>query len=264
MIKRNGVDKIVGSLTISEIKDRLRQKDLSVEELHTFRKDHRKGVQKLMERYDSEQRKRAEMQKQYKKMLTFEEQLRQQGKVLVAGIDEAGRGPLAGPVVAGAVILPDSFYLEGLNDSKKLSLKKREEYFQRIKEEADWGVGIVSSEEIDCLNIHQATKLAMKHAVEDLSQKPDHLLIDAMQLEDYSCPQTSLVKGDQRSVSIASASIIAKVTRDQMMAGLDIEYPMYQFKSNQGYGTSDHLEALKSYGASPVHRTSFAPVKNVR
>ncbi|MGP4059809.1 ribonuclease HII [Halobacillus sp. H74] len=250
-------------LTVMHVKEMLNDPLLTEEELQGFRNDARKGVQKLIERYDAEKRKEAQLQQQYEDMMAFEYEQYRKGKRVVAGIDEAGRGPLAGPVVAGAVILPENYYLEGLNDSKKLSLSQRENYFDHIKADAIWSVGIVCNEEIDRLNIYQATKLAMQRAVDNLPVRPEHLLIDAMEMNHAPCTQTSLVKGDQRSVSIAAASVIAKVTRDRMMADLDERYPMYQFRSNQGYGTKDHLKALEMYGASPYHRLSFAPVKEV-
>lgn len=252
----------MGQLTIAEVKEKLNNPStLTMEELQQYRMDQRKGVQQLISRYDAEMQKKAEMKQQYEEMMNFEREQFRSGKTYVAGIDEAGRGPLAGPVVAAAVILPQDYYLEGLNDSKKLSLNKREDYFEQIKRDADWGVGIVTNEEIDQLNIYQATKLAMKRAVESLHTNPEHLLIDAMELDEVSCTQTSLVKGDQRSVSIAAASVIAKVTRDRMMANLHEKFPMYHFEKNQGYGTKAHLDALASYGVSPVHRLTFAPVK---
>lgn len=250
-------------MKISDMKVKIEAGLISEEELNQFKQDTRKGVQKLITQYEKRQAKKAELKAQFEEMKAFENKARYSGKRLIAGIDEAGRGPLAGPVVAGAVILPDEFYLEGLNDSKKLSLSKRERYFAYIKEHADYGVGIVSNEEIDRLNIYQATKLAMRRAICDLKQSPDHLLIDAMELDTHSS-QESLVKGDERSVSIAAASVVAKVTRDHYMAELHEQYPMYHFQSNQGYGTSEHIEALQTYGASPHHRHSFSPVKEVR
>lgn len=248
-------------MTITEIKKKITREQFTQNEIEQLRKDSRKGVQKLIEQYDTALMKKKALRSQYEEMMAFEKELYSSGKTFIAGIDEAGRGPLAGPVVAGAVILPDGFYLEGLNDSKKLSLDKREHFFKKIVEEADVGVGVVTNQHIDQLNIYQATKLAMKRAVNDLIQAPEHLLIDAVTLSDVPLSQTNLVKGDQRSVSIAAASVIAKVTRDRMMAELHEQYPMYQFASNQGYGTRDHLEALKSHGPSPHHRKSFAPVK---
>lgn len=248
------------TMTITEIKKKIEEEQFSNEDMESFRQDKRKGVQKIVAQYETKQQKKAELKAQFETMKWFEYKAKQEGKAAIAGIDEAGRGPLAGPVVAGAVILPDDFYLEGLNDSKKLSLAKRESFYKIIKEETDWGVGIVSNEEIDQMNIYQATKLAMRRAVGDLKRSPDHLLIDAMELEKNES-QMSLVKGDQRSVSIAAASVIAKVTRDHYMAELHESYPMYQFASNQGYGTSDHIDALTAHGPSPYHRHSFAPVR---
>ncbi|SFK26383.1 RNase HII [Halobacillus dabanensis] len=252
----------MGQLTIAEVKKKLNDPStLTKKELQEYRADKRKGVQQLIRRYEAEMQKKAERKQQYEEMMSFERDQFRNGKTYIAGIDEAGRGPLAGPVVAAAVILPQDYYLEGLDDSKKLSLNKRENYFEQIKRDADCGVGIVTNEEIDQLNIYRATRLAMKRAVDSLHNNPEHLLIDAMELDKVSCTQTSLVKGDQRSVSIAAASVIAKVTRDRMMANIHEKYPMYHFNRNQGYGTKAHLDALASYGVSPVHRLTFAPVK---
>lgn len=248
-------------MTISNIKQKMKEDRLTREEILSLREDDRKGVQKIIQQYDAAQERKRKLREQYKSMMYFEKQAEARGHQLIAGIDEAGRGPLAGPVVAGSVILPDGFYLEGLNDSKQLSLAKREEFFRLIKQEADFGVGIVTNEEIDEINIYRATKLAMKRAVDSLLQNPDHLLIDAVDLDECEISQTNLVKGDQRSVSIAAASVIAKVTRDHMMAEYHKQYPMYKFEANQGYGTREHIEALKAFGPSPHHRKTFAPVK---
>ncbi|MFD2925506.1 ribonuclease HII [Halobacillus naozhouensis] len=250
-------------LTIKDIKYKLDTNQFSNSERELLRKDHRKGVHKLLKQYDVRQERKLELKKQYEQMLSIENEARTSGKKWIAGIDEAGRGPLAGPVVAAAVILPASFYLEGLNDSKQLSPIQREDFFEVIKKEADYGVGTVSNEEIDQWNIYRAAKMAMKQAVEQLPIPPDHLLIDAMTLEGMTGSQQSLVKGDQRSVSIAAASIIAKVTRDRVMKRIDEQYPDYDFASNQGYGTQQHLRALATYGPTPYHRKSFAPVKDL-
>ncbi|MGP4075586.1 ribonuclease HII [Halobacillus sp. K22] len=247
--------------TIAQIKQQLENEILKKEDMELLRSDKRKGVQKLLAQYEKRKAQQQEYKDQFERMKSFEYSCKKEGRRIIAGIDEAGRGPLAGPVVAAAVILPDDYYLEGLYDSKKIPLAKREEFFQCLKAEADFGVGIVSNDEIDQHNIYQATKLAMKRAVMDLKQTPEHLLIDAMYLEELEVPQTYLVKGDQRSVSIAAASIIAKVTRDRIMSEWHANYPMYQFQSNQGYGTKEHLEALKIHGVSPLHRKSFAPVR---
>jgi ribonuclease HII len=191
-----------------------------------------------------------------------ERALRARGIFLVAGVDEAGRGPLAGPVVAAAVILPDDCAIEGLNDSKKLTVKKREHFHAMLTVRADihWGIGQADVAEIDRLNILRATHLAMARAVVALPRKPDHALVDGLPVRGLPVPHTALVAGDTLSLSIAAASIIAKVTRDRLMTALDAEYPQYGFARHKGYGVREHLEALRNHGPSPVHRRSFQPV----
>lgn len=196
-------------------------------------------------------------------MLEYESELYKEGISLIAGVDEVGRGPLIGPVVACACILPKGFYHKDIKDSKKLSEKKRNEMYKIILENAvSIGIGVVSESIIDEVNIYEATKIAMKKAIDDLSVKPEHILIDAMKL-DIDIPSTSIIKGDAKSESIASASIVAKVTRDAMLDLMDKEYPMYDLKHNKGYGTKKHMEALKEYGACKYHRKTFGPVKSV-
>lgn len=196
-------------------------------------------------------------------MKEFETELYNNGINFIAGIDEVGRGPLVGPVVTAAVILPKDFYDERINDSKKLTEKKRELLYDVIMENAlSVGIGMSSPEVIDEINILNATKKAMIEAVNNLNIKPEHLLIDAVKL-DIDIPQTSIIKGDAKSESIAAASIIAKVTRDRMMIELDKKYPMYDFKHNKGYGTKKHIEALYEYGPIKEHRKSFAPVSEL-
>lgn len=196
-------------------------------------------------------------------MKEFETELYNKGINFIAGIDEVGRGPLVGPVVTAAVILPKDFYDERINDSKKLTEKKRELLYDVIMENAiSVGIGMSSSSVIDEINILNATKKAMIEAINNLSVKPEHLLIDAVKL-DIDIPQTSIIKGDAKSESIAAASIIAKVTRDRMMVELDEKYPMYDFKHNKGYGTIKHIEALYKYGPMSEHRKSFAPVSDI-
>ena len=191
----------------------------------------------------------------------YERELISSGINLIAGVDEVGRGPLVGPVVTACVILPINYKLEGLTDSKKISEKKREEFFDIIKKDAlGIGIGIIDEKKIDEVNIYEATKLAMKQAINNCPIKPEHVLIDAMKL-DIDIPTTSIIKGDLLSRSISAASIIAKVTRDKMMYELDKKYPMYNFKSNKGYPTKDHLEAIKKYGIIDEHRRSYGPVK---
>lgn len=195
-------------------------------------------------------------------MLEYENNLYKEGVTLVAGVDEVGRGPLIGPVVACACILPVNFYHKDIKDSKKLSEKKREEMYKIIKENAlAIGLGIVSEKVIDEVNIYEATKIAMKEAIKNLNITPEHVLIDAMKLE-LNIPSTSIIKGDAKSESIAAASIIAKVTRDHMLDEMDKEYPMYDLKNNKGYGTKKHLEALQTYGPCKYHRVSYSPVRN--
>lgn len=195
-------------------------------------------------------------------MLEYENNLYKEGVTLIAGVDEVGRGPLIGPVVACACILPVNFYHKDIKDSKKLSEKKREEMYKIIKENAlAIGLGIVSEKVIDEINIYEATKIAMKEAIENLNITPEHVLIDAMKLE-LNIPSTSIIKGDAKSESIAAASIIAKVTRDHMLDEMDKEYPMYDLKNNKGYGTKKHLEALQIYGPCKYHRVSYSPVRN--
>ena len=191
-----------------------------------------------------------------------ERALRARGIFLVAGVDEAGRGPLAGPVVAAAVILPDDCTLEGLNDSKKLTAKRREHFHAMLAVRADihWGIGQADVAEIDRLNILRATHLAMARAVAALPRKPDHALVDGLPVPGLTVPHTALVAGDTLGLSIAAASIIAKVTRDRLMTALDAQYPQYGFARHKGYGVREHLEALRSHGPSPVHRRSFQPV----
>ena len=176
----------------------------------------------------------------------------------VAGIDEAGRGPLAGPVVAAAVILPKDIFLPFLNDSKKVTEKRRDGLFDQIKQEAlAYGIGIASNALIDEINILQATYEAMREAISKLNKTPDILLVDAVHIPDINIKQVGIVKGDAKSVNIAAASILAKVTRDRLMLEYDKIYPEYGFASNKGYGTAKHIEALKAYGACDIHRRSF-------
>ena len=192
-------------------------------------------------------------------MKEFETELYNNGINFIAGIDEVGRGPLVGPVVTAAVILPKDFYDERINDSKKLTEKKRELLYDVIMENAiSVGIGISSEDVIDEINILNATKRAMLEAVNNLSVKPEHLLIDAVKLN-TDIPQTSIIKGDAKSESIAAASIIAKVTRDRMMIELDKIHPEYDFKHNKGYGTKKHIEAIIKYGIIKEHRKTFAP-----
>lgn len=193
--------------------------------------------------------------------LWFEEKARRDGFVRVAGIDEAGRGPLAGPVVAAAVVLPERFDLPGLTDSKQLSERQRERLFPLIRSQATVGLGIASAEEIDRVNILQATLLAMQRALSTLHGGADYLLIDGITPLPVATPQRTLKKGDSRSLSIAAASVIAKVVRDRMMVGYDRRFPEYAFARHKGYGSDAHRSAIAQYGPCPIHRRSFGGVR---
>lgn len=223
--------------------------------------DERKGVIRLLEKHRRRIADENRLKDKYKVMSRYEDDLRSSIHY-IAGLDEAGRGPIAGEVVAAAVILPEGFFLPGLDDSKKLSLKKRMAFREIIMSQADYGIGIASVREIDELNIYQASRLAMRRAAENLNTVPGHLLVDAMTL-DMGIPETSIIKGDAHSVSIAAASVIAKTERDMMMATYDASHPGYGFGSHKGYGTKEHLEALHSLGASEIHRQTFEPVKSL-
>lgn len=232
-------------------------------EIHQLRQDERRGVQRLLTKWDKQQQQVADLREKYVRMSRYEQALYQKGVRYVAGVDEAGRGPLAGPVVAGAVILNSDVDILGLDDSKKLSKQKRQALYEQITREAvTYGTGIVSAKEIDELNIYQAARTAMARAVQALHSYADYLLVDAISVP-LDRPQTAVVKGDQNSVSIAAGSIIAKVTRDRLMQTLDEQYPEYQFAQHAGYPTADHLERIRTYGVCPEHRRSFAPVGRI-
>ena len=192
----------------------------------------------------------------------FESEARAKGFTLIAGVDEVGRGPLAGPVVAGAVILPEDFDCTGINDSKKLNAEQREKAYERIMADATAvGFGIIGPSVIDEINILRATHMAMKAALDDLGVVCDFVFVDGLPVQGLCVNCTALVKGDSRCVSIAAASIVAKVTRDRMMQECDLVYPQYGFGTQMGYGTKDHLAAIQKHGPCPHHRMSFAPIK---
>ena len=250
--------------TIKEIQQRLELvTDLADPFLAEAANDLRSGVQKAIEKRKKAIRAELDEDLRLEHMLRYEKELYQAGYLAIAGVDEVGRGPLAGPVVAAAVILPPGCKIKGLNDSKKIPKKKHQEIYQAVMDKAlAVGIGLMDSEIIDQVNIYEATKLAMKEALSKLSLKPDYLLIDAMKL-DVEIPQESIIKGDANSLSIAAASIVAKVTRDKLMADYDKEYPGYDFAKNAGYGTKNHLQGLEQNGVTPIHRKTFEPVKSM-
>ncbi len=250
--------------SITEIKGKLAQIN-QVEDPYVLalEQDSRKGVASLLAGFYKRLAKVEAMRQEAETLRKFERRALGSGYQVIAGIDEVGRGPLAGPVIAAAVILPNNCEMLEVNDSKKLSEKKRDVLFTQICETAvAVGIGIVDEQTIDKINIYQATKLAMKEAVEKLSFTPDYLLLDALKLEAVPIAQESIIKGDAKSVSIAAASIVAKVTRDRLMKEYAEQYPGYGFENNAGYGTKEHLAGLDQLGPCPIHRKTFAPVKN--
>lgn len=251
-------------LTIKEIKEKLQTiTELESDQWSLYEEDSRKGVQQALRQRRKQIIKEVELIKDYHKRLLIENHYYSQGVTTIAGVDEVGRGPIAGPVVACAVILPkNTSQLIEVKDSKQLSHEKRKVLSEIIKEVAvDYKIAVYDSHLIDQYNIYEATKRAMKEAVEGLKIKPDRVLIDAMTL-DIDLPQESIIKGDDKSLSIASASILAKVYRDEMMMEYAQMYPEFGFNHHMGYGTKEHLKALECYGYTPIHRHSFSPVSN--
>ena len=225
-----------------------------------YAEDERSGVKKLLISFQKKQQAYEAELLRLEEMRSFEKKYGEE-YTCICGIDEAGRGPLAGPVVAGAVVLPKDCNILYLNDSKKLSAKRREELFDEIKEKAiSYGIGMSSPAQIDSINILQATYEAMRHAIEDLDVVPDLLLNDAVTIPQVPIKQVGIVKGDAKSLSIAAASIMAKVTRDRLMVQYAEMYPEYGFEGHKGYGSAAHIEALKKYGPCPIHRQTF--IKN--
>ena len=228
------------------------------------RQDGRIAAQKLAERYEKQQARRQVERLRLSAMYQYENEAYSRGRKIVAGVDEAGRGPLAGPVSVAAVILPPNLLLPRLNDSKKLSAGVREELYEKILAQA---VSVrqvfIQPELIDRINILQATMRGMYEALAGLEPQPEQVLIDAVHLKELTVPQLSLIKGDARSASIAAASIIAKVARDRLMDEYDKAYPEYGFAAHKGYGTAEHIAALRRYGPCPIHRMSFEPVRSI-
>ena len=250
--------------TIKGIKERLASIQRLDDPLLTeLEQDSRSGVIQAIAKRKKEIQKRLDEDERLEGMLAYEKECYAREIELIAGVDEVGRGPLAGPVVAAAVILPKGCKISGLNDSKKIPKSKHKEIYEAVLQNAiAIGIGVKDNHVIDQVNIYEATKLAMMEAISQLEPQPQHLLIDAMKL-DLPISQTSIIKGDANSLSIAAASIVAKVTRDQMMEEFDKEYPGYDFAKNAGYGTANHLAGLDQLGVTPIHRRSFEPVKSM-
>ena len=248
------------NMSIAQVKEHIKEVKFEeyLEYIDILRKDGRKGVQKLAEGL-AKKLDRARHEKERIEWLKRNEYaLLERGYTAVGGIDEAGRGPLAGPVYAAVVIFDKDVFIDGINDSKKISEKKRELLFEEIREKAvDYSIGFADHSEIDSYNILNATKLAIKRAVEGLNVKPDYLLIDALKLPEVDVPQRSIIQGDANSISIAAASILAKVSRDRVMLEYHKKYPEYGFEKHKGYGTKEHYEAIQKHGITDIHRMSF-------
>lgn len=251
-------------MKIAEVKELLAGEPTE-QQLAMLAGDERSGVQKLLAAYYKRQEKLAAAKQKFYEMQSFERDCYSAGKTLVAGVDEAGRGPLAGPLVIAAVILPQNVFINGLNDSKQLTASKRDLLYDEIMAKAlDIEVNIVSISNIDELNIYAATQQGMAQVIENLHLKPQAALIDAMPVHLPDVTVKSIIHGDALSVSIAAASIIAKVTRDRIMERLDAVYPAYGFAHNKGYGSAAHMQALAEQGATRWHRRSYEPVKSMQ
>ena len=250
-------------MTISEIREILLGSP-SEEFLVELELDQRVAVKKLLQAYHKRIEKAALERERFHKMLSYERQYYGEGAKLIAGVDEAGRGPLAGPLVIAAVVMPQEFFISGLNDSKQISASKRDKLYDEILQKAlSVSVNIVSISNIDELNIYRATQQGMAEVLLHLDKQPDVALIDAMPVEAGDIKTVSLVHGDALSASIAAASIIAKVTRDRIMEKLDALYPAYKFANNKGYGSKDHMQAIDQDGVTEWHRRSYEPVKSL-
>ena len=250
-------------MTISEIREILLGSP-SEEFLAELELDSRVAVKKLLQAYHKRVEKAALERERFHKMLSYERNYYEEGAKLIAGVDEAGRGPLAGPLVIAAVIMPQEFFISGLNDSKQISASKRDKLYDEILQKAlSVSVNIVSISNIDELNIYRATQQGMAEVLLHLDKQPDVALIDAMPVEAGDIKTVSLVHGDALSASIAAASIIAKVTRDRIMEKLDTLYPAYKFANNKGYGSKDHMQAIDQDGVTEWHRRSYEPVKSL-
>ena len=250
-------------MTINEIKELLSHEP-TAELIAELAQDKRVAVQKLLQSYHKRIEKAALEKERFYKMLSYERQYYGEGAKLIAGVDEAGRGPLAGHLVIAAVILPEDVFISGLNDSKQISASKRDKLYDEVLQKAiSVSVNIVSISNIDELNIYRATQVGMSEVLLSLDVRPDVALIDAMPVEAEDIKTVSLVHGDALSASIAAASIVAKVTRDRIMEKLAVLYPAYGFAGNKGYGSKEHMQAIKNEGATSWHRRSYEPVKSM-
>ena len=251
------------TLTVKEIENLLKQESLEDDFLRMIKSDNRVSVKKALEKWEKNKQKLILEEQRIAKLYDYENEFKQEGIEIVAGVDEAGRGPLVGPVSVAAVILPLGLKLDKINDSKKLTESQRVTIYEQIRKNAIAVESIlVEPAKIDEMNILQATIWGMYQVLEKLNPKPQGVLIDAVKLPQLKMPSKSIIKGDALSASIAAASIVAKVERDLYMAELDKEYPVYGFAKHKGYGTAEHIAAIKKYGPCPAHRKSFEPIKS--
>ncbi len=258
-------NKLIKEMSVKQIKEHIKNNELDQNMLENMAKDKRKGVINLLHSYNKKINCIKNERERLKKIFKYESNLHNKNIKFIAGIDEAGRGPLAGPVFAGAVILPEKCEIFGVKDSKKLSAKRREELFVEIqKKSLYWGVGSCPAVMIDKYNILEATRIAMVRAIYNMNIKPEFLLIDAVKISLLSIPQLFLKKGEDKSMSIAAASILAKVSRDKYIEEIAKKYPDYLFEKHKGYPTEEHYERLHKFGPCPEHRLSFAGVKNTK
>lgn len=250
-------------MTVTQITELLSSENVTMELINSLKHDTRISVERLLARWQQKQENQLREQQRIQNLYEQERLLESSGYQLIAGVDEAGRGPLAGPLVVGAVILPIGCHLPLINDSKKLSAQQRDKLYDQIKEVAIIATSvIIDIDTIDHLNIYQATVFGMYQALERLSPQPQAALIDAVPLPELIIPSVSLIRGDAISASIAAASIIAKVERDRIMLELDKQFPNYGFAKHKGYGTAQHMKALQQYGPCSIHRQSFEPIKS--
>jgi ribonuclease HII len=254
----------IANMTVANVSQLLESDTVSQELITLLKQDPRISVAQLIKKWERRQAQTLLEQKRLYDLFKFERSLYEQGFELIAGVDEAGRGPLAGPVVIGAAILPANFNLPRLNDSKKVSAKQRELLYDKIKQSAiSTAFSIVDVATIDEINIYQATVKGMYEVVDQLNPAPHAVLIDAVPLPDLNIYAASIINGDALSASIAAASIIAKVERDRIMDRYDLEYPQYGFARHKGYATAEHFAALVEHGPCPIHRQSFEPIKTL-
>lgn len=254
----------LGTLPLSEVRRMLAGPQCDDAMIQALRKDPRASVALLIVAAERRGQRLEEERQHHEEMLGIERELQRSGHFLIAGVDEAGVGPLAGPLVAAAVILGEAAGIHGIDDSKKLDLAKRTRLAIEIRERAvSVSVGIAEVGEIDELNVYHAGLLAMRRAVEGLTQRPDHVMVDARRIPDIGIEQSAYIRGDSRSLSIAAASIIAKTYRDALMDDLDLDYPGYGFCRHKGYGTPEHQDALRRLGPSTIHRTSYEAVREL-